>query len=69
MDQAIKEIFFSNGKQLADSETERDLRVIFSTNSKWKNQVITAYNKANQMLGRIKKSFGKFDLSCYVIYT
>ena len=33
-----------------------DLGVIFTTNLKWKNQVITATNKANQMLGRIKKS-------------
>ncbi len=40
---------------------ERDLGDIFSTNLKWKNQVITAANSANQMLGRIKKSFIHFD--------
>ena len=38
-----------------------DLGVIFNTNSKWKNQIITASNKANQMLGRIKKPFASFD--------
>ena len=53
--------YFINGKQLAESETERDLRVIFNSNLKWKNQVITATNKANQMLGRVKKSFARFD--------
>ena len=53
--------YFINGKQLVVSETERDLRVIFNSNLKWKNQVITASNKANQMLGLIKKSFARFD--------
>ena len=40
---------------------EKDLGVIFTTNLKWRNQVITSANKANQMLGRIKKSFSYFD--------
>lgn len=53
--------YFINGKLLATSETERDLGVIFNTNLKWKNQVIEATNKANQMLGRIRKSFARFD--------
>jgi hypothetical protein len=53
--------FYIDGKQLAESEAERDLGVVFSTNLKWKNQVIVATNKANQMLGRIKKSFVNFD--------
>ncbi len=53
--------YLINGKKLTISDTERDLGVIFNTNLKWKNQVITATNKANQMLGRIKKSFAKFD--------
>ena len=52
---------FIDGNQLIVSENERDLGVLFSTNLKWKNQVITASNKANQMLGRIKKSFAYFD--------
>jgi ribonucleases P/MRP protein subunit RPP40 len=34
---------------------------MFSTSLKWKNQVITATNRANKMLGRIKKSFALFD--------
>ena len=53
--------YYINGIPLAESDTERDLGVLFSTNLKWKNQVITACNKANQMLGRIKKSFTHFD--------
>ena len=48
-------------KQLLESEMEKDLGVIFSTNLKWKSQVITATSRANQMLGRIKKSFARFD--------
>ena len=53
--------YYMNGIQLTESDTERDLGVLFSTILKWKNQVITACNKANQMLGRIKKSFAHFD--------
>ena len=52
---------FIDGKQLIESNRERDLGLLFSTNLKWKNQVITASNKANQMLGRIKKSFAQFE--------
>ena len=52
---------YIDGIQLTESTTERDLGVIFSTNLKWNNQVTTAANKANQMLGRIKKSFVHFD--------
>ena len=50
-----------NGIQLTESETERDLGVLFSTNLKWKNQVIIICNKENQIVGRIKKSFARFD--------
>ena len=50
-----------NSIQLTESDTERELGVLFSTNLKLKNQVITACNKANQMLSRIKKSFAHFD--------
>ena len=49
--------FFINDKQLIESESERDLGIIFTTNLKWKNQVTTAIGKANQMLGRLKKIF------------
>ena len=52
---------YINGKQLVESDLERDLGIMFSTSLKWKNQVITATNRANQMLGRIKKSFALFD--------
>jgi hypothetical protein len=49
--------YYIDGIQLAESDMERDLGVTFSTNLKWKNQVITAANSANQMLGnKIKDS-------------
>ena len=56
-----KYLLYINGKQLVESDLERDLGIMFSTSLKWKNQVITATNRANQMLGRIKKSFALFD--------
>ena len=63
---------YIEGEQLAESETERDLGVIFSTNLKWKDQVLTSTNKADQRLGRIKNSFAYFECellkSLYVIF-
>jgi len=56
-----KSPLYIEDRQLNESVMERDLGVIFSTNLKWNNQVIAAANKANQMLGRIKKSFVHFD--------
>jgi len=56
-----KSPLYIDGKQLLESDMEKDLGVIFTTNLKWKNQVIASANKANQMLGRIKKSFAHFD--------
>ena len=50
-----KRHFFIDGIQLHVSDSEMYLSVIFSTDLKWKNQVLTATNKANQMPGRIKK--------------
>ena len=55
------DIFFIDGMQLYGSDNERDLNAIFSRIFKWKNQVLIETNKANQMMGRIKKSFAKFD--------
>ena len=52
---------YINGKQLVESDLERDLGIMFSTSLKWKNQEITAKNRANQMLGQIKKSYALFD--------
>nr|XP_047124213.1 uncharacterized protein LOC124806948 [Hydra vulgaris] len=52
---------FINGIKLHDSKSKRDLGVIFLTNLKWKDQVTIAIGKANQMLGRLKKSFASFD--------
>jgi hypothetical protein len=42
---------YINGKLLVEYDLERDLGIMFSTSLKWKNQVITATNRANQMLG------------------
>ena len=53
--------FCIDDQQLVDSEMERDLGIIFCSNLKWKNQAITAANRANRMLGRIKKSFSRLD--------
>ena len=39
--------YYINSIPLAESNTERDLGVLFSTNLKWKNQVFNACNKAN----------------------
>ena len=36
---------YIDGEQLAESENERGLGVIFTTKLKWKNQVITATKK------------------------
>ena len=61
MDRTIKSIH-NNGQQLIITESERDLRVIYSNNLKWRTQVITCVSKANQMMGRIKKCFIRLDL-------
>jgi hypothetical protein len=49
-----------DGKQLNESDTERDLGVIFSTNLKWKIQIINASSNANRILGIIKKNYRQF---------
>ena len=56
-----KSPLFINGVKLLESESERDLGVIFNSNLKWRDQVTMAIGKANQMLGRVKKSFARFD--------
>ena len=56
-----KRPLFINGIQVSESDSERDLCVILNINLKWKDKVTTAIGKANQMPGRIKKSFAKFD--------
>ena len=52
---------FMNGQQLIETESERDLGVIFSNNLKWKNQIIYCVSKANQMMGMIRKTFARLD--------
>ena len=59
--------------QLTLSDAERDLRVLFCTKLKWKNQVITDTNKPNQMFCHNKKSFTWFEIkllqSLYLTFT
>ena len=52
---------FINGQQLIETESERDLGIIFSNNLKWKNQIINCVSKANQMMGMIRKTFTRLD--------
>ena len=51
--------FFIDGNKLVDSEYERG--VYLYTNLKWKNHILICTNRANQMLGRIRRSFAHFD--------
>ena len=39
----------------------KKILVLFSVYLKWKNQILTATNKGNPMMVRIKKSFARFD--------
>ena len=50
-----------NGVELKDSECERDLGVYFSTNLKWKKQIISSTSKANSMMGMLKMTFSRID--------
>jgi ribonucleases P/MRP protein subunit RPP40 len=49
------------GLNLIESSCERDLGVLVSRDLKWREQSIAASNKANQMLGLIKRSFKSRD--------
>ncbi|XP_065672239.1 uncharacterized protein LOC136090059 [Hydra vulgaris] len=53
------------GIQLPESNSVKDLSVIFSKNLKWKDQVISVTNNAKRMLGQIKKSFERLD--CHLL--
>nr|XP_047132473.1 uncharacterized protein LOC124811200 [Hydra vulgaris] len=50
-----------NGVELKDSKCERDLGVYFSTNLKWKKQIISSTSKANSMMGMLKMTFSRID--------
>ena len=50
-----------NSIELRDSNCERDLGVYFSTNLKWKKQIISSTSKANSMMGMLKMTFSRFD--------
>jgi hypothetical protein len=50
-----------NGIELKETERERDLGVIFSSDLKWKNHVMVCESKANAMLGMIRKTFATID--------
>jgi len=59
-------------KTLSESSCERDLGVIFSSDLKWKQQVLSCSAKASSMLGRIKRSFVNFNVklvkTLYTVY-
>jgi len=46
-----------DGNNLENVSEERDLGVIVSEDLKWEKQCSKAVNKANQMLGMIKRNF------------
>ena len=52
---------YINGQELKSTESDRVLGVIFSNNLKWKNQVISCVDKANQTMGEIGRSFLHLD--------
>ncbi|XP_012554493.2 uncharacterized protein LOC105843535 [Hydra vulgaris] len=54
-----------NGVELKDSECERDLGVHFSTNLKWKKQIISSTSKANSMMGMLKMTFSRIDAKLF----
>ena len=56
-----------NGAELAETTSERDLGVIFSSDLKWKNHITERESKANAMLGMIKKTFA--SLNCKLLKT
>ena len=57
-------------KDLETTLCERDLGVIFSSELKWKQQVIACAAKANSILGLIRKIFVNFDLKLVrLLYT
>jgi hypothetical protein len=45
------------------TDVEKDLGVYLSSDLKWKNQVMYAANKANQILGMLKRTFTYFDVN------
>ena len=58
--------------ELSTTECERDLGVVFSSDLKWKQQVIACSSRANSMLGLIRKTFVSFDVglvrTLYTVY-
>ena len=47
---------------LEESDCERDLGIMLTSNLKWGKQASNAEARANSILGRIKKSFSFFDV-------
>ena len=57
-------------RDLVITSSERDLGVIFTSDLKWKQQVIACAAKANSILGLIRKIFVNFDLKIVkLLYT
>ena len=52
----IQDEYF-NYKTLETTESKRDLGIIVSSKFDWKEQINSALNKANRMLGMLKRTF------------
>jgi hypothetical protein len=55
-----------NGMVLSEVEAERDLGVIVQGNLKWDQQCAQVVNKANRVLGMIKRSFSYIDIDMFL---
>ena len=55
---------------LEESDCERDLGIMLTSNLKWGKQISNAAGRANSILGRIKNSFSYFDVEmASLVYT
>ena len=51
----------ADGANLSTTDLERDLGVKFSSDMKWKHQVLTCASRANSILGRVKRAFSEIQ--------
>jgi hypothetical protein len=56
-----------NGARLNPTEQERDLGVIVTKNFKSSKQTVTAAQKANKVLGLIRRHFKQIDSRCFLV--
>ncbi|CAF0752936.1 unnamed protein product [Brachionus calyciflorus] len=56
-----------SSQKLEISEGEKDLGVLISSHLKWSNHVNNAVNKANRMLGIVKRTFKHLDCNSFLL--